>query len=194
MLSDDELRSMGDQDREDLVRRLTQVAGDISLVKGRAQRERFVAITAGAAIFLVGWILYLAASLPRTYTTGHWRMTWVGFDGALAAVLAATAVLALWRRQLVIVAAMIAGSLLLCDAWFDATTAAGSDRWLSFLSIPIEVGLAIVLLGTAAGLVTHLVTTSVTDGGSAHPRLRALPGLRAGGWASTVAALRGHKG
>ena len=194
MLSDDDLRSMGTQDREDLLRRLVQVADDVSLVKGRAQRERFVAITAGAAIFLLGWILYLAATLPRTYTTGHWRLTWVGFDGALAAALAATAVLALWRRQLVILAAMIAGSLLLCDAWFDATTAAGSDRWLSFLSIPIEVGLALVLLGTAAGLVNHLAAATGTDSGTRHSRFRPLPGVRAGGWVSTFHAFRGRQG
>ena len=135
-----------------------------------------------------------SATLPRTYTTGHWRLTWVGFDAALAAALAATAVLALWRRQLVIVAAMIAGSLLCCDAWFDATTAAGSDRWLSFVSIPVEVGLALVLLGTAAGLVNHLSTTTQgNDQGTRHSRFRALPGMRVGGWASTVNALRGRQ-
>ena len=193
MLSDDDLRLMDAQEREDLVRRLVQVAGDVSLVKGRAQRERFVAITAGAAIFLLCWILYLAATLPRTYTTGHWRLTWVGFDGVLAACLAATAVLALWRRQLVILTAMIAGSLLCCDAWFDATTAAGSDRWLSFLSIPIEVGLALVLLGTAAGLVNHLSAPGSKEGGSRKSRLRALPGMRAGGWMSTLDGLRGRQ-
>ena len=193
MLSDDDLRSMDTQDREDLLHRLVQVAGDVSLVKGRAQRERFVAITAGAAIFLLVWILYLAATLPRTYTTGHWRLTWVGFDGGLAVALAATAMLALWRRQLVILAAMIAGSLLCCDAWFDATTAAGSDRWLSFLSIPIEVGLAVVLLGTAAGLVNHLGATGGTDAGSRRSGLRPLPGVRAGGWVSTLDALRARK-
>jgi type II secretory pathway component PulM len=64
MLSDDDLRSMGTQDREDLLRRLIQVAGDVSLVSGRAQRERFVAITAGAAIFLLVWIVYLGPTQP----------------------------------------------------------------------------------------------------------------------------------
>jgi nitrate reductase gamma subunit len=118
----------------------------------------------------------------------------VGFDGTLAAALAATAVLALWRRQLVILAATIAGSLLFCDAWFDATTAAGSDRWLSFLSIPVEVGLALVLLGTAAGLVNHLSAPGGKQGGSRHSAFRALPGVRAGGWVSTFDALRGRQG
>jgi hypothetical protein len=194
MLSDDDLRSMGKQDREDLLRRLVQIGDDVSLVKGRAQRERFVAITAGAAMFLLGWILYLAATLPRTYIAGHWRLTWVGFDIALAATLAATALLALWRRQLVILAAMIAGSLLFCDAWFDATTAAGSDRWLSFLSIPIEVGLGLVLLGTAAALLSHLAAAGGKDGRPQHSTFRALPGVRAGGWMSTLDALRGRQG
>jgi hypothetical protein len=191
MLSDDELRAMGDADRDELLRRLVKVGGDLSLVQGRAQRERFVAVTAVSAIFLVGWILYLAATLPRTYTTSHWRLTWIGFDCALAATLAATAVLALWRQQLVILTAVIAGSLLLCDAWFDATTASGADRWLSFLSIPVEAGLSVVLLATAWLLVRHESTPEQAASTSRRSPLHPLPGVRAGGWKSTVKALRG---
>ncbi len=193
MLSDDDLRAMGKEDRDELLRRLVRVAGDVSLVKGRAQRERFVAITAVAAILLVGWILYLAATLPRTYTTGHWRLTWVGFDCALAATLAATALLAMWRRQLVILTAMIAGSLLMCDAWFDATTAAGADRWLSFLSIPVEAGLSIVLFGTAGVFLHHLSSSGPTGSPSRQSTWRPLPGVRAGGWRPTLDALRGQQ-
>ena len=193
MLTDDELRAMGDEDRHELLRRLVEVGGDVSLVHGRAQRERFVAVTAVSAIFLVGWILYLAATLPRTYTTSHWRLTWVGFDCALAASLAATAVLALWRQQLVILTAMIAGSLLVCDAWFDTTTTAGADRWLSFLSIPVEAGLSMLLLATAWLLVRHQSTPAQLASTSRRSRLHPLPGVRAGGWTSTVKALRGDR-
>ena len=188
MLSDGELRTMGDEDRDELLRRLIEAGGDVSLVEGRAQRERFVALTAVAATFLVGWILYLAATLPRTYTTGHWRLTWVGFDCALAAILAATAVLALLRKRLVILTAMMAGSLLVCDAWFDATTAAGADRWLSFLSIPVEVGLSLLLLTTASMLANQL--SNPGPPASRPSPFSALPGVRAGGWASTRNALQ----
>lgn len=189
MLTDDELRAMGDEDRNELLRRLVDVGGDVSLVKGRAQRERFVAMTAVSATFLSGWILYLAVTLPRTYTTGHWRLTWVGFDCALAAILAATALLALFRRRLVILTSLIAGSLLVCDAWFDTTTAAGADRWLSFLSVPVEVGLSMVLLTTAWVLVHQLSNAGPTTSAPRSSRFRPLPGVRAGGWRSTVTAL-----
>jgi hypothetical protein len=194
VLSEDDLQSMAEQDRDELLRRLTELTGGVSLVKGRARRERFAAVTAVAAIFLIGWVLYLAATLPRTYTTGHWRLTWVGFDCALAGMLAATAVLALWRRQLVILTSMMAGSLLLCDAWFDATTAAGSDRLLSWLSVPIETGLCLVLLGTAAVFLQHLSSIGPAAAPPGRSILRSLPGLTAGGWKATYAALRRQQG
>lgn len=192
MLSDDELRAMTEGERHELLQRIAHAAGEVSLVEGRAQRERFVALTAIAAAFLVGWVLYLAATLPRTYTTGHWRLTWVGFDCALASTLAATAALALWRRQLVILTSMIAGSLLVCDAWFDVTTAAGSDRWLSWLSVPIEIGLALALIGTAGVFLHHLSTAAPAASVTRTSRLVALPGVRAGGWKATVDALLGR--
>lgn len=189
MLSDDELRAMTERERDELLQRLAHAAGDVSLVKGRAQRERFVALTAVAAIVLLGWVLYLAVTLPRTYTTGHWRLTWVGFDCALAGTLAATAALALWRRQLVILTSVIAGSLLICDAWFDVTTAAGTDRWLSWLSVPVEIGLSTALLGTAAVFLHHLSTAAPASHQPGSSRLASLPGVRDGGWKATVDAL-----
>jgi hypothetical protein len=191
MLSDHDLQAMAEEDRHELLRRLVELTGDVSLTKGRVQRERYVAITAFSAIFLIGWVVYLAAILPHTYTTGHWRLTWVGFDCALAATLAATAALALWRKQLVILTSMIAGSLLLCDAWFDVTTAAGSDRWLSWLSVPIETGLSAMLLGTAAVLLRHL--SSVRPDASQSRWLGTLAGVTGGGWKPTLGALRGRK-
>ena len=58
--------------------------------------------------------------------------------------------IAVLRLQLVILTSVVAGSLLICDSWFDATTAAGSDRWLSWASVPIETGLAVVLFAVVA--------------------------------------------
>lgn len=192
MLSEDELRAMSEPELDELRRRLAGAAATVSLVKGRAQRERFIAMTAVAAIVLLGWVLYLAATLPRTYTTGHWRLTWVGFDCALAATLAVTAVLALWRRQLVIITSLVAGSLLVCDAWFDVTTAAGADRWLSWLSVPIEISLAGALITTAGVFVHHLTATASTAPVSGASYLAELPGVRTGGVHATINALLGR--
>lgn len=190
MISDDDLAAMQRPELDDLLRRLLEATGRPSLVEGRAQRERYAAITAVAAAFLVGWVVYLAATLPRTYTTGHWRLTWVGFDCGLARVLAATALLALWRRQLVIITSVIAGSLLLCDAWFDTTTAAGADRWLSFLSVPVEAVQALALLGTAGVFLHHLATAVPTTSPTPTPRLHPLLGTGPGGLRSTIRSLR----
>lgn len=145
-----------------------------------------------AAAFLVGWVVYLAATLPRTYTTGHWRLTWVGFDCALAPMLAATALLALWRPQLVILTSAMAGSLLLCDAWFDTTTAAGPDRWLSFMSVPVETILAVTLLSTAGVFLHHLGSAVPAPSSSPRPRFHPLIGTRPGGLNSTIRSLRGQ--
>ncbi|UQX89296.1 hypothetical protein M6D93_04650 [Jatrophihabitans telluris] len=192
MFSDDDLHAMDAAERAELLRRLVASTGQASLVEGRTQRERYVAITAVAAAFLVGWVVYLAATLPRTYTTGHWRLTWVGFDCALAFVLAATALLALWRRQLVIVTSVMAGTLLICDAWFDTTTAAGRDRWLSWVSVPLETILAIVLLGTGGVFLHHLGSTASAAPSSTGSRLRPLLGMEVGGLRSTIRSLRGR--
>lgn len=192
MLSDDDLCAMDGPERDDLLRRLLEASGQPSLVEGRTQRERYVAITAVAAAFLVGWVVYLAVTLPRTYTTGHWRLTWVGFDCALALTLAATALLALWRRQLVILTSAMAGSLLLCDAWFDTTTAAGPDRWLSLMSVPVETILAVTLLSTAGAFLHHLGSAVPAPSSSPRPRFHPLPGIGAGGLNSTIRSLRGQ--
>lgn len=194
MFSDDDLRAMDGRERADLFRRLQEITGQHSpsLAEGRAERERYVAITAVSAAFLVVWVGYLAATLPRSYTTGHWRLTWVGFDCGLAAVLAATALLALWRRQLVIITSVMAGSLLLCDAWFDTTTAAGSDRWLSLMSVPVETILAGVLLGTAGVFLHHLSSAVPAVARGSGSRFHPLVGVRPGGLKSTARSLRGQ--
>lgn len=189
MYSDDELAALSPRERDDLRRRLNRWVDDVSLTHGRTSRERFVGLFALATILLIGWTAYLSRTLPRTYTAGHWRATWVGFDIALAVILAATALLAALRLQLVILTAAAGGTMLAFDAWFDTMTAKAGDRVLSIATVPVELGGAIFLLGTAATLL-H----TVTPGGALGPRQRGLlaplPGMRPGGVRPTLAALR----
>lgn len=195
MLSDDDLHAMDPHDREALLTRLLAIHRAPAIAEGRVERERYVALTALAAAFLLVWVLYLAVSLPRTYIAGHWRLTWVGFDCALAFLLASTALLALWRRRLVIVSSLMTGSLLLCDAWFDTTTAAGSDRLLSFLSVPVEVLLAGVLIGTAGVFLHHLGTAAAPNPDQqGRWALGPLTDLGPGGFGATARALRARRG
>jgi hypothetical protein len=63
---------------------------------------------------------------------------------------ATTAVLGLLRRQLIVLSAFATGVLLLCDAWFDVTTAGPHGRLLSILSaVLVEIPVACFLLNTA---------------------------------------------
>lgn len=75
------------------------------------------------AVALIPWIVYLAITLPRRNFSEHYRLSWIGFDLALAGALARTAYLANRRDPRVVLPANAAGALLIADAWFDITTA-----------------------------------------------------------------------
>jgi hypothetical protein len=113
---------------------------------------RWVApVFAVLAVGTVPWVVYLAVSLPRHATFVHYRGVWVGFDLALVAVLATTAVLA-WRgTPRVTIAATAAATMLFVDAWFDVlTTPRGIDRWLAVLLAGVaEIPLALICLWIA---------------------------------------------
>lgn len=114
-----------------------------------------------AAIALIPWTVYLALSLPQSYSAQHWQATWVGFDILLLAFMVATAVLGFVRHHLLTLLAFATGVLLVCDAWFDVLTAKRGDVAVSVLIAALgELPLAAVLIGGAlriARLQTHPV-------------------------------------
>ena len=79
--------------------------------------------SAGLAIALFPWTAYLSATLPSDHVTHHWQVAWAGFDLFEALALAATVVAMARRSVFVTVFASVAGTALLCDAWFDLVTA-----------------------------------------------------------------------
>ncbi len=87
----------------------------------------------GAAALLLPWIVYLGAALPDRTTSAHWGVAWVGFDVMEAAALALTGWCALRRFAWLEGAASATATLLVVDAWFDVTTATGSERLLAIL-------------------------------------------------------------
>jgi hypothetical protein len=101
----------------------------------------------GAAA-LVPWTVFLGLSLPGTYDAGHWSLLWTGFDVALLAVLGYAGWAAWFRRQILATTAIVAGTLLFCDAWFDIVTSIGnSDEWLSMLTgFGVEIPLGVFFL------------------------------------------------
>jgi hypothetical protein len=79
-----------------------------------------------AALALVPWIGWLAASLPCSYRSQHWGIAWAGFDAGLALVLGLTGFAALRRAPWLEHAAVAAAALLVADAWFDVVTSRGA--------------------------------------------------------------------
>jgi hypothetical protein len=84
---------------------------------------------------LVPWTIFLSLTLPPKYNAGHWNLLWTGFDIGLLCVLGYAAWAAWFRRQILAATAIVAGTLLLCDAWFDVITSIGHrDQWLTLLT------------------------------------------------------------
>lgn len=99
-----------------------------------------------AAILLVPWTIWLSYSLPSDHVDDGWNVAWSGFDIGLLISLALTAYFGLRRSGWVAVAATMAGSLLVVDAWFDSVTAMGGwQRAVSLSSaVAIELPLAFI--------------------------------------------------
>ncbi|MEY9846529.1 hypothetical protein [Streptacidiphilus sp. MAP5-3] len=85
------------------------------------RRRRALRFLALCVVVLVPWTVYLAFSLPDQFEARHWSAAWVGFDVLLLLSLTGTGLAAWLRRQLLIPLSVVAGTLLLCDAWFDIT-------------------------------------------------------------------------
>jgi len=152
MLTDAEIARLSPAQRRRLIRKLTKSLTEVAGPPSRIKRVRVARLTLmiAAVLVLIPWIFYLGMTLPERYVTTNWEFTWVGFDVLLLLAFATTATLALLRRQLVVLSAFATGMLLLCDAWFDVTTAGPHDRALSIASaVFIELPVGYLLLSTA---------------------------------------------
>ena len=118
-------------------------------VPGFGTPHRFVAgLILVIAIGLVPWIVLLGFTLPPRYDAGHWPLLWIGYDVAEVAVLLFAAWAAWFRRQILAATALVAATLLICDAWFDVVTSIGRrDQWVTLATaIGGEIPLAIFFL------------------------------------------------
>ncbi len=140
-IDDRTLTAMSEWERMDLLQRLVrmQSAPPLMTPRTRLLRRWLLRSLVGACLALMIWIPVLAAELPMQYRAGHWKSAWVGFDVALLCSLGATA-WALWRRrQIVVLFAMVSGTLIGADAWFDVLTSSTSA------DLARSLGLALVL-------------------------------------------------
>jgi hypothetical protein len=133
----------------------------LHLALPRSTQVLATAFLAMSAI-LLPWTVFLVFSLPTKYNAGHWNVLWAGFDVGLIVVLAYAAWAAWFRRQVLATTAIVVGTLLLCDAWFDIVTSLGRpDEWVTLLTgFGVELPLAVfflwlyrrIVLGTLAAL------------------------------------------
>lgn len=154
ILSDAQIAALTPEQRRDLISRLEQPLSDVidPAFLGRIRRVR-LGLMIGGAIAMIPWLGYLSVTLPGNYVAHNWPVTWIGFDVLLVAFMVATAVLGYLRRQLLVPAAFTTGVLLICDAWFDLTTAGPRDVWLSVATaLLIEVPLAVFMILSAQRL------------------------------------------
>lgn len=148
ILTDEQIDALTPDQRRELITRLEQPLHDLIDTEylGRIRRIRVGLMVVGS-IAMIPWLGYLSMTLPENYVAHNWPFTWVGFDLLLVAFMLATAVLGYLRRQLLMLSAFTSGVLLICDAWFDLTTAGPKDLWLSLVTaLLIELPLAIFMI------------------------------------------------
>ena len=104
-----------------------------------------VSLTAVAAF--VGWIAVVALTLPVRYEADNWNVAWAGFDLMLLISLLTAGWAVARQRPWADTALVVGAVILIFDAWFDVTTAAGTTATL------VSVGFAAgVELPAATGL------------------------------------------
>jgi hypothetical protein len=160
VVSDADIAAMTPTERRELIVRLERPLDDLVTPEVQARHRRLrLGLMIGGTVVLIPWLVYLAITLPSTYVARNWPITWVGFDTLLIGFMAATAVLGLLRRQLLLLTAFATGVLLICDAWFDVLTAGPDTLWLSVVTaVFAELPLAAIMIGGAVRVVRLTVT------------------------------------
>ena len=154
VLSDAQIAALTSAQRRELIQRLERPMADLR-PKGLAAKltQAHLGLMTGGAVFMIPWIVYLSFTLPENYTVRDWPLTWLGFDSLLVVFMAATAILTWLHRQVLVLPAFTTGILLLCDAWFDVTTASPEEFRSSVVTALLGGMLAFVLIIGALSLV-----------------------------------------
>jgi hypothetical protein len=124
------------------------------LSRARSTRTFSPLLFLAAGAVLLPWAAWLVVSLPSTQTAHHWDLAWAGFDVGLATALLAAGGAARRRAPSAGPAAIVAATLLACDAWFDILTSRGVAElaMASAEALVVELPLAVLCLRTGLGL------------------------------------------
>jgi hypothetical protein len=128
----------------------------------RHVRQLFLTVVTGGCAVMIPWIVYLASALPARHPAQAWDVAWVGFDVLLVLGLLITTWAAWQRRQLVVIACIFTGTLLLCDAWFDIVLDWDTpDEAASILSAVLaEIPLALFLFFAALRILRYTIRSA----------------------------------
>jgi hypothetical protein len=99
-------------------------------------------------VALIPWTIYLAFTLPDNFSAHYWSIAWVGFDVALTVVISFVTWAAYFQKQILVAAAIVAATLLICDAWFDVIMSLGTRDELITIStaLLVEIPLAVFFI------------------------------------------------
>jgi hypothetical protein len=159
-LSDHWLTALSARQRRELMDRLVGLGVPPPVFPRGPYWRRVVTTALVGSLVMIPWIAVLAFTLPRHYFAARWDLAWVGFDVALMAALATTAWLTWRSRPVAVIPASVTATLLVCDAWFDTTTAGRSDVLVSLLfAVAIELPVALLLVIAVRFVLRHIVVS-----------------------------------
>jgi hypothetical protein len=158
-LSDAQIAALSPVERRQLIRRLERPLTElVPVAQVHRIRWGWLGVMTSGTLVLIPWIVYLAFALPDDYLVHDWTATWVGFDLLLLALMAATVIFGVLRRQVMLLTAFATGMLLICDAWFDLMTAGANDFRIAILTATLgDLPLAFILITGALRLVRFTV-------------------------------------
>lgn len=154
ILSDAQISALTPAQRRELIQRLERPLAELRPRGFTAKlKQAHLGLMTGGALFMIPWTVYLGLTLPQNYTVRNWSLTWLGFDILLVMFMAATAILTWLHRQVLVFPAFTTGILLLCDAWFDVTTASPDELRVTVVTAVLGGLLAFFLIAGAWNLV-----------------------------------------
>ena len=139
---------------------------DLVIARLRRARHWLLLIVGGVAVALLPWTAYLSATLPSKHLTEHWDIAWAGLDLFEATALVSLFVAIVRRSRFVPMFAAVAGTALLCDAWFDLTTSGRGFYWALAEAIGAELPLAALCFWVAFEVSEAIGLSAVVGGGA----------------------------
>jgi len=130
MISATELAQITDDGRQEPAAMLRAGSGGTA-PQTRSRRLSPVTLlrvcSVACAAFLLAWIIFVGATLPAQAVAHEWKLAWVGLDVAEAAGLLVVTWAARRQREMLLPAAIVTSTLLVCDAWFDVIFSWGNQ-------------------------------------------------------------------